>query len=390
MNYVQKITVFMLFLAGMDFFNKYFYLIFLATTCFLIYKRVIKTDVNVIFLALVVFALLFFSPSSHDRVTSMIKPTIYLLAYLTGVNFFASQSKASNSSKLYIFCKVTIILSIAPLVHFLINMLVNLQLDLNRSTIDVWTGEKLSATNQSALTCLAIGVLVSVLFINCTIVKKIGASLILGVLIWYNFILAGRTIFVLMVTVFAMSVLFFLNKQRDLRKKTKLLLYVFLGISVIVLIYENNMFRIQEYFGKSNFFLRFFGDYAYSEITQDSRLDNKIYFIRNFLDAFWGGANIRESGAGYAHDIILDTYDEGGFLALIGMVAFLISTYSSCIRFLWKSDAPFYAKQLIFGVYVAVFLQFMIEPIIQGSPWLFALFSFISGMFFSLKKLSFS
>lgn len=390
MNYAQKITLFLLFLAGMNFLNGYFYFMFISTACFLLYRRTIEVDRNVIFIALVALALMVFSPASHDRITSIMKPTIYLLAYMAGMNFLPVRSKYSNGSLLYLFCKVTIMIALAPLLHFLINMVINLRFDLNRSTIDVWTGTALSATNQAALTCLAVGAFISILFIDCSKRKKLLAALALLILLLYNFTLAGRTLFVLATIVFVLSALFYFWKQKEIKKKTRLLLYVLLGISAIVIIYENNLFGVQDKLGETNFFLRFFGEYSYSNITQDSRINSKLYFLKNFLDGFLGGAHIRESGIGYAHDIILDTYDEAGIIALIGIIFFLVSVYYTCIRFVRRESVPLYARQIIVGIYSAVLLEFMIEPIIQGSPWLFALFCFISGMFIRISKLDFS
>ena len=93
---------------------------------------------------------------------------------------------------------------------------------------------------------------------------------------------------------------------------------------------------------------------------------------------WWGGANIRAE-YGYAHDIFLDTYDEAGVLAFIAISVYMLITLSHLIKCIRDDSLPFTFRQTVICLYVGVYIEFMVEPILQGMPWMFALFCLIDG-----------
>lgn len=383
----QIILLAMLFLAGMNFFNLYFYLIFFAAVLFLAIKRKIQIDINVLFLIVLAVSWSIFSPTAHDKVTSLIKPFIYPLSYLAGINFLSSGDSKTKKDNNSVFIVSVFVISFGCFTYFVLNMLNNMDLTLDRNTIDIWTKTPLSATNQATFVCLSIGVFISVLFCDYSIRKKAICFLLIGTILMYNLMLAGRTIFVMIAAVLLLSALFYFKTEKKYFRKFKIIMWCIFALLILLYMYESNLFGIRDAIEKSNFFVRFWGDYSYSDFGEDSRLDKKLYYLEHFFDGIFGGSKIRSSGIGYAHGILLDAYDEAGLLALISMSAFLVKSVYSFFKFINNNMISLNTRKIVFGVYVAVFFQFIVEPILQASPWLFAFFCFISGMVSYSKRL---
>ena len=82
---------------------------------------------------------------------------------------------------------------------------------------------------------------------------------------------------------------------------------------------------------------------------------------------------------GYAHDIYLDTYDQASVFAFLGIVIYMINALIHFLKFIKNKKLPFTLRQTVFCIYIAIFLEFMIEPILVGMPWMFASFCLIDG-----------
>jgi flagellar biosynthesis protein FliQ len=82
---------------------------------------------------------------------------------------------------------------------------------------------------------------------------------------------------------------------------------------------------------------------------------------------------------GYAHDILFDTYDEAGILALVAIVGYLAVSFTHMVRTVMDKSLSFVFRNMVLCMYVIVYLEFMVEPILQGMPWIFAVFCLIDG-----------
>ena len=82
---------------------------------------------------------------------------------------------------------------------------------------------------------------------------------------------------------------------------------------------------------------------------------------------------------GYAHDLYLDTYDDAGIFAFVGVVAYIVMTLVRFFRCITAKNLPFAFRQVVFCIYLVVYIQFMLEPILQGCAWLFAAFCLLDG-----------
>jgi len=205
---------------------------------------------------------------------------------------------------------------------------------------------------------------------------KVLASVAVLCAFGYNLVLAGRTMIVLMLLTGVLAFLAYsYHKKNDL---FVIALWMAAIILVIYLIYANNVFHVRTWVEESELYGRFFGEYS-SGITDDSRMNNKKIFLSEMFSYPFGGLHLRELADGYAHDILLDTYDEGSIFSLIPMLLYLLTSLSRSLRFVRDRRNPFNVRQCVFCIYAIVFMEFAIEPILQGYGGFFASFCFIDG-----------
>ena len=149
-------------------------------------------------------------------------------------------------------------------------------------------------------------------------------------------------------------------------------------VSIIVLAYNLDLFGIKTAIENSNFYNRFNNEYS-QDVTEDSRFESKLFFLKSMLGNLWGGGTIRASYGLYAHDLYFDTFDDFGIFAFLFIILYIISSIIRMIKCLKSKNIPFHTKQLIFCVYVIANIQFWLEPIMAGMPWLLAFYCIIDG-----------
>lgn len=378
--FLEIVIMTFLFLAGLNFKNQYYYFLMISVVLVIFERKNIKVDGNFIALCILAAAMLIFSPMTKNKITSMIKPFLYPMAYCAGLSFceddYEAAKTTANEKRLL---RVIIILSLAPFTHYVLNWINNLNFAMGRNTIDIWTGSIASATIQAAMACMMVGVVGCVIFADYPIRVKIYAMLMIAAILAYNMVLAGRMLIVLIFLIGACSFLFSFSMQKEKSKKQKTIATVIVIMLAVYIIYSGNFFGIRERIEGSNLYARFFGNYAMG-IMEDGRGAAKFAYLQNFPKGLWGGCQIRQMGIGYAHDILLDTYDEGGLLALLGIAAFVIGSVKTWLGILKNDIYSMRLKQMLFSVYLAIYVVFALEPVLQGAPWLFSLFCFIHGM----------
>lgn len=365
-----------LFLAALNFITRYYYFIFIAFGLFcLMHKGRIKI-VTTACIPLIILAIswVVFAPGLTASIFNFLKPFAYLICYIMGYNMMQidMQKQELNYKKFFL---LLCVVAAGTLVHYLLNWTTNLNAFNSRNTIDIWTGAVMAATGQASLACLPLALSIAGIFSSNNRNIKVLSFGVLAVVVGYNLILSGRTLFILIA---AVAVLAFLHRLvREQSGKMKTVFSLALIIAVVVLAYHFNLFGIRTAVENSLFYDRFFGDRAI-ELDEDGRMDKKLYHLRHMLQYPFGGVNIREQ-IGYAHDIYLDTYDEAGIFALLSLLFYIAQAIGSLWKCVSNKCIPFAVRQTVLCLYVLVLIEFMVEPILQGMPWFFASFCFIDG-----------
>lgn len=381
----HKIVVLLLFLMSMNVLNRFYFMAFGGAALLLLLQHdAIRLPRALLPTVLFSLTLVFFSPSASISVLSLMKQFTYPLCTLVGYNLISS-SRIERAEKQA--TEITVVLAAGACGHYLLNMLINWGSSGSRNTTDFWTNTIIAATGQAALACMMLAVAVALIFADTSKKTKMCMAVILAAIIYYNLTLAGRTLFILLAVAFAVGFCARFFTLRNSAKRLKLIAVVVVICVLVAIIWSTNAFGIRDMVSESNFYNRFFAKNAGEDIEGDGRMEGKVGHIKRMGDYLWGGGNIRAE-VGYAHDIILDTYDEAGLVALLSIVIIMIDMLSKCVKICKSRRVSDTAKILIPCVMTVIMLEFMIEPILIGVQWLLASYCVMYGAYSRIAELS--
>ncbi len=386
----EFIIISLLFLAAMNFQAKFFYFIFAAFGVFTFSKSKLKiTDAVIPYILL---GLLMGIYNTDEGILSVLRCFTYALCFILGSNFFSDRLRDNvennflqSTEKAY---RVLRVLCWGPFVHFMLNFFYNFNGTMGRNTNDIWTGERLSATIQAALACMMTGLCISMIISAKSIVlRAIYVMAIIGVLM-YNLVLSGRTLPLLTLVILIIGLLYFYRHEEVLSNKIKTTWIVAFILVTAALAFILNIADIRDYVMDSNLFDRLQNDIGEVNLIGGERTRRKLLFLKNMWEYPFGGLNMREQ-FGYAHDLLLDAYDEYGILSLFFLVIILASGISNLVCLCKNKKAPIFFKLSFLCVYVAILFEFCIEPILEGVPWMFACYCLLNGCIYGLNGRSY-
>ncbi len=370
-KFVQIIILVLLFLGTMNLGNLYFYFLFGASLISIFINfRSLKVNWMVPILFVFSFLYILFDPHANSNVITMIKQLLFPMCYLLGLNFLYKKEDSSNNEK-----QISVAISVCSLgalIHYLLNLMINFT-SLSRNTVDFWTGEVVTATVQAGLAVMALGVFSSWLFNNGK--KRIIALIGIILILVYNMVLAGRTLILLTVMSIGISFIYSFNTIRN-KKKGKLLIYVGGLVLIALVAYAENWGGVRDFILGSNFSARFDA----MDISHDGRLENKKLYLRYMLKYPLGGGKLRDVTGEFAHDLYLDVCNDAGILACVLVVLFSGQSFYKAFSIVRKGNVGNDFKLLILCIYLILFVEFMLEPIMRGMPWMFYIFCFFSGL----------
>ncbi len=377
-NFMTYFVLMFISLASLNLINRYFYFIFIAVIFFCLNSnRKLHFDIFPLsMLLLLSLSWTFFSPESSYSLLGMIKTLIYLLWYIVGNSMIDDDIDYSESNTPYtLFYWTVTATAFGSFAHYLLNWVSNLSYK-SRNTVDIWTGSEMAATGQAALACLPLGLAIACLFFKNNFKIKLAAITTVILVLGYNLILSGRTLLIMFLIITAVA---FSHRFLRVKKGRMRVLLLLLAIILLLLFaYQANVLGIKSYIEDSPLYDRFFSKNSQMGLDEDRRGVKKQYFLKNMLSYPWGGMHMREE-MGYAHDIFLDTYDEAGIFALLAMVIYILISISHLFKCVFDKTLSFGFRQVVLCVYSICYIEFMVEPILQGMPWLFASFCLIDG-----------
>lgn len=375
----------LLFLASMNFQAKFFYFVFGATIVMALLGRYFIMDYGAfIYLTLGVLMAIY---NNNEGILSMIRCLAPFCFYLVGINMATDRGKdlikdeefqtVENQS-----FKLLLVIASGSFVHYLINYIYNFGHQLGRNTNDIWSGEPMAATAQNTLACLMLGLATAMIFLPKKKWHRVVGVLSLCAILLYNLVLAGRTIIVISVCLLIAGMIY--KRVNRLSKLSNTFFYAFLCLIVVFLIFTFNIANLREYIINSELFDRF--DNSWINMFNDgSRTDTKLNFLKDAIHYPIGGLNLRKK-YGYAHDLLLDGYDEYGFVALVLMIAMLAVGLKNVIKNIRYTSFSHEFKLALLLMYISVLLDFTVEPILAGMPWLFSCYSLINGCVVGMNR----
>ena len=368
------------FLGLSNFYGFDFELLLFSFFIFLVpFRGKIRVNASLVFLLLFACFSAIFEYDPASSLALLLKPFVYPICYFLGMNIFR---ETGNSKEELFRCEkrfgaIITIVSSGLVFHFLLNMIANRStVDASRGElIDFWTGKATSATGQAALASMMVGLSIAYLVSKSEKKKKLFALASLFLIAYYNLVLAGRTLYLLMLILFAVAGMHYgIKKKRFLR----VLLLIFLVLTLCAILYKANAFGLQTTIKQSNFYYRFFGEFSQG-FDEDSRLETKLQYLQHMIEYPWGRGRIRDVVGHHAHDLYLDTYSSAGVLAFLPLVVYILISLGRACSVIKEDRISFASRQVILCLYVVLNLQFWLEPILQGVPWLFSAYCFFDG-----------
>ena len=378
------ISLVVLCLMSMDFKTRFFYFAFAVFGVTILMQRM-HFELPQAFLPAMILAvsMVMFSPSAQGWSLAKIRPFAYPLCVIAGYNMIFAENRKDAEKQI---TAILIALAVGAFSHYALNMIFNWGKTTDRNTLDFWTKSILAATGQSSLASLMVGVAISVLFSDYTRKIKFIFLAILVCITYYNLMLGGRTLFVLMIVLMIANILAEWVRNKNAQKRMKILFILLLIVLLVFFIIRLNLFGVVDIFYSSNFFTRFFMDSGSDGFTQDGRMTYKMLFLENMLWYPLGGNELHKAvGNHYAHDIFLDTYSDSGifaFFAIVTMVGYYIVRTIRTYRY---KQTSLRFKKLLMNTMIVIVIVFCMEPTLDATPWLFASFCVFYG---SLARLT--
>lgn len=298
-------------------------------------------------------------------------------AYLIGWNWQKIFPGATASS-------VIILIGLSFVVHGLLNYIYSLQLGVGNSGLcfDFWSKSPSASTAQGVLFTPFVSVVWIILLQHRSIVVKVATFIALLFAVRYNFMLGGRSFLLLLaLAAFVYLVLKITFSADSVGDAIKNLLIVCLLLFLILFLYQKNVLNLKGTFENSYMAHRF----KYQSVAEDDRATRWVYYASHFSQGIFGGNKISiSSGYGYAHNLWLDVFDQAGFIPFLLLLVLSCSSVAQGIRTAFSANR--YEGLYAASFYVIYIAQFFIEPILQGSPFFFISFVFITGLFNSLSQ----
>lgn len=245
---------------------------------------------------------------------------------------------------------------------------------LTRNMPDIWTGKPMAATGHGVIFCVFVGSLYYCLFVQKKKWIMVLALIGLICMVLFNMMSASRTVFVLIALTFACSLALDIGTRKAITTKHLLIIAI---IVFMIILFISNAFGIKSFFNESALGNRL----KYVEnIKEDSRFFiHKVYLVGMFYYPF-GGRNIKRIIGTYAHNLFLDLYDMAGFIPTLCLLIFFIKMTIILLHIIKDNRVDLGFKLLYFSVNVTMIFQLFTEPILEGVPWLLAIYCLINGI----------
>tara|TARA_R110002126_G_scaffold135867_5_gene280147 strand:- start:82 stop:1269 length:1188 start_codon:yes stop_codon:yes gene_type:complete len=360
------------------------YLIFLY---FFLSGDVLKSLLDQDVLLLTLFSTIYSVYYSFDPIRGTQFIFIYLLFpptfYLLGKHICNKINNLEESYKFLIF--IFIIYSVIALISIHLNIMTNGFVQINRDVSMIWSTETITATGLAAY--LFANMCIPALLVFNFKKNKLTGNIVLIIIYLLSIIavlrLGSRTqIGISLLTLF-ISIIFSLSKQSIVKRIISILFIVVLStISISYLSINKKSDLLSAYSDRMD-------SKKFGASTAGGRTERWTKSLDNLIDKPLGWS---VNDFGYSHNLWLDTARAGTILAFILLVIFTISSLIKIKRTLSNESLHYLPyKNMVLILSLAFYLQFFVEPILEGSLPLFIFYCFFQGIVnqnLTLAKLS--
>lgn len=383
MEIEKKIFYIALILFSLDFKLQGISIFILYSFCFILKQKRILLSKDSFFL-IVMSGSFFISYifSSYFEMSILKNLCAVVLAYIVGSNLKLKEKEIKN---------IVILSAVFMSFHGVLNLIYNYiifgkNVLSNSRTYDIWSQAVSASTGQATKFVPLIAIFYSFCFFEKNKKIKIFLSIIILMIFIYNMGLGGRTTILLLIISLFTTIVYFLLKEFKIKYFFKIVLFILLILSVFYIIYNFDILGIRSILEKSYFIHRFFSKSGQG-INEDPRLERKIFYYKHFFEYLWGGNVIgKELKIGHAHELWLDIFDMAGIGPYLCICIYTMNSIVRAVKFYKLKSLNKSSSVMIANFYTIMLLQFLAEPILDGSPKLLILYCFIDGLIFRFLK----
>jgi hypothetical protein len=193
---------------------------------------------------------------------------------------------------------------------------------------------------------------------------------------------ASRTLLYLTVICFILALLMYSVLYYRENKAVKVWMRVFASLAIVGIAMWLDLFHMAEWFANTALGQRFTGKAIGNGISNNLRL----LYTRDLLKLLPKYPMGDLPYSHYAHNFWVDIAKEAGVIPFALYILFNISSLRVVARVLKIKNIGKECKVFIASVTVAYFIVFFSEPIMIGSPQIFAIFCFMIGCLTSIVK----
>ena len=289
--------------------------------------------------------------------------------FLPMVYYVGSNIENLNENKIK---KIIYIIVLGMTLHIVLNFACDLIVRgtncfFRNSHLDFWIWDEYPTTQTGVFYIFLIGVIYYIFVYEKN--KKIkNVSIILFIICFiYTLALGRRTpIFLLVVVVLCSFFIdYFVNKNKNkMANVLLLLLALFLIIGIFIYcIYTFNLFGLRMKFQSLGIVRKFTSLGFYS-----NRHNLTLATIKLAPTHLFGGMAITEITEYGPHELWLNTFDAAGIVPYVFIVIYSILALINLIKYVRNQKHSNENRLLVFGLFLAIGIQFFLEPIMTGSP----------------------
>ena len=294
-----------------------------------------------------------------------------VLAFIIGWVYCECTKESAQAFKKAIF---------AILLGFGIHVVLNVALNLGSgrlAMVDVFQGKRI-ATGSGALNTMTVSLVMYSVFLAKGRERIIIMALFCVSLV-YCFILGNRSQFAILILVNVCTVSLYLYEKKGARGLVKTLFIIIGVIAALAVVYKLDLFGIGTMINKSNFMLRFAVNSYNKEVEANTSLQNRMRLLAGALEQILKspfGGNIDRV---YYHNLMLDIARVSGIIPMFLMIMYFIRMLRNLLK-IFRSGFASDFRYMVVSVYMGFWLNFMVEPVMEGFIEFFLMMCMLDGM----------
>lgn len=316
----------------------------------------------ILYLSLSIFAVI--ASIIYFDTNEVVKSLMYFLSFIAGYRLVTISKEDAFLIRQLVFFATLGFIAYLAFVGYL-NIIVLGHTAGFRLMVNPWNGVETPATIFGLLACVPISYSFYCFFCQKNNILKLLGVVFLVIALWVNMETATRTPFVLMGVVYAVMFLV-LFKTQNRRSSVKVVLL----IALVVVLW--NAFFFTD-LSKTILFERFS-----ENRLESSRWDIMKVYLDHMWEYPWGGGFVEKNYHTMSHNFLQEAYDTYGVLFALPLLLVFAGVFVRFIRLAaakWKNRVSL----LFLSLYIGVFLQLMMEPVIVGYPQLIWVYFMVDG-----------